>query len=715
MKHLWKMIAVALATSGCSTIKIETPCGTSGPPTACVTDTGLQELDPTQRSAGGSEQVRWQEAWLKTYAAEPWAEKCGDSGGPCLRPAIGLALAGGGSKSSPFAMGVIKRLVDDEQLQRIDLVSSVSGGGYAAYYLYHKAHETLSGSHVVGGNSRSVVLRDWYTLRLRLGRTGSVEFPEARYNTLDGNLDDEERDGCESFSIGSSRFQKWIACYQDILARKSWGNYWTFDGAPISDIAQQALLTVASLPVHHFANSLFDWGLQLSPSQYFYERGLIRTYGYAPRATATDTTVGDANVVNIDEAQSAISLKFDDLKRIYERGRKTDRLPKVPYWVIQATNGLNSSWFDVSNTAYTLHDSVFELGAYRLGSSAYRYALNVDPTALDADFEVSKAMVASAAFFDPLQKTFGWNRGLVFAGMHALNLRWGLRVENYNMEAGSKFFHSVLPFPLYYANPSFPMDIKNPYIRLADGGISGDNLGLMSQLHRGTRHIIAVDGAFDLDDAKPPKSYLPELCTVDAYLRKNHAVRVEFESDPNGGVSSFILEDVCKTTSDAREVGLLPSARLDPYAWKKPVWVGKIVPVANAIPSRLGAMLADPGNETQIYYIKSAADIDVLLNLAKKYRQTNGVCNRVSALPDFPAGVPCGLLYVVDGLVEVERAKDKWWRGKFPQNPTVGLTADSSAQTYYGYLWLGWYLAGFLCEGGTRISAELCSVPPRTR
>ena len=37
-------------------------------------------------------------------------------------PKIGLALAGGGSKSAPFAMGAIKRFVDENWLKNVDYI-----------------------------------------------------------------------------------------------------------------------------------------------------------------------------------------------------------------------------------------------------------------------------------------------------------------------------------------------------------------------------------------------------------------------------------------------------------------------------------------------------------------------------------------------------------------------------------------------------------------
>jgi hypothetical protein len=48
----------------------------------------------------------------------------------------GLALSGGGLRSALFSVGVLKSLYDRGALQQVDIVSTVSGGGYTAYWLF---------------------------------------------------------------------------------------------------------------------------------------------------------------------------------------------------------------------------------------------------------------------------------------------------------------------------------------------------------------------------------------------------------------------------------------------------------------------------------------------------------------------------------------------------------------------------------------------------
>lgn len=48
----------------------------------------------------------------------------------------GLALSGGGIRSATYSIGVMKALYDLDVLDSVDVISSVSGGGYASYWLF---------------------------------------------------------------------------------------------------------------------------------------------------------------------------------------------------------------------------------------------------------------------------------------------------------------------------------------------------------------------------------------------------------------------------------------------------------------------------------------------------------------------------------------------------------------------------------------------------
>ena len=52
---------------------------------------------------------------------------------------IGLALSGGGYRAAAFHLGVLKKLKELNILDKIDIISTVSGGSIiGAYYLLNK-------------------------------------------------------------------------------------------------------------------------------------------------------------------------------------------------------------------------------------------------------------------------------------------------------------------------------------------------------------------------------------------------------------------------------------------------------------------------------------------------------------------------------------------------------------------------------------------------
>lgn len=65
---------------------------------------------------------------------------------------LGIALSGGGLRASLFSYGVLKALYDAKILGEIDVISSVSGGGYTAYSLFTSYKENEFGSSLFGNN-----------------------------------------------------------------------------------------------------------------------------------------------------------------------------------------------------------------------------------------------------------------------------------------------------------------------------------------------------------------------------------------------------------------------------------------------------------------------------------------------------------------------------------------------------------------------------------
>lgn len=66
---------------------------------------------------------------------------------------LGLSLSGGGLRASLFSYGALKALYDKDILKDVDVISSVSGGGYTAYALYTSNNRDGFGSSLFSNSS----------------------------------------------------------------------------------------------------------------------------------------------------------------------------------------------------------------------------------------------------------------------------------------------------------------------------------------------------------------------------------------------------------------------------------------------------------------------------------------------------------------------------------------------------------------------------------
>lgn len=73
-----------------------------------------------------------------------------------VKAEYGLALSGGGIRASLFSIGVLKSLYNKGYLNNIDIISTVSGGSYSAYWLYLKElNQSKLSNYKFGDNALS--------------------------------------------------------------------------------------------------------------------------------------------------------------------------------------------------------------------------------------------------------------------------------------------------------------------------------------------------------------------------------------------------------------------------------------------------------------------------------------------------------------------------------------------------------------------------------
>lgn len=154
-------------------------------------------------------------------------------------PALGIALSGGGSRSAFFNMGLLRGLHEAGVLERADVLSTVSGGGYVGswYYLQHYYAPLYD-------------LRDLQPVR-------------------DADL----------FSPGG-KYQNYLTTHGELVG--------TTTTRPVRTIEYvfYAASTVASWPVNLLANGAWGLHYNCAPMRRLYQNGLEREYHAVPRGDA---------------------------------------------------------------------------------------------------------------------------------------------------------------------------------------------------------------------------------------------------------------------------------------------------------------------------------------------------------------------------------------------------------------------------------------------
>jgi hypothetical protein len=237
----------------------------------------------------------------KKYSHE-WQLNKGDKNAP---PVLGLAMSGGGMRSAAFNIGVLKGLHKMGVLEELDLMSSVSGGGYAL---------------------------SWYYLQ--------------RFNS--GKADADLFD-----PVGP--FQKHL---------EENGRIVTHSDRFIVEAPEYLLklgINVVAIPFHWLANGLFDWNLNLAPYRWFYQNALEREFHLTPSRDSNFSGFSNAYsvggvIVGVDEP-----VGFEEMRDFIEQ-------QNLPSFVINTTAKISDSMqhygADFGNSIFEFTPYAFGSDAY---------------------------------------------------------------------------------------------------------------------------------------------------------------------------------------------------------------------------------------------------------------------------------------------------------------------------------------------------------------
>ncbi|MBX9961701.1 MAG: hypothetical protein K2Y35_01510 [Burkholderiales bacterium] len=461
--------------------------------------------------------------------------------------AIGVALEGGGSKSAPFTLGVLAGLHEANLFKekRVGAVSSVSGGSYAASFLFNRLWDMYSLEPPPTGEADACrhppqpPLKAALQIKTRTAGDFDDWFrscvPDA-YTRVGGPLDRlsntlplcgelrghrEENDLNEFHE--AYRYQGHVWRYPDLLFGDDMAMLKQDTNPHFPEAAQTAGLTVASagtVPLQLLSRTLFRWPINTAPTKNVYRYGLERQFGFSPEDWRDAKKLG-ANMTEIS-AQRRHDRTLACLGKLLE-GRSE------PTWILNSSTPGPLTVVDWITTAQRnpLINS-FELTATGYGSGLYGYA-KMPPRfrfELDGyhytprDMSMTDGVVASAAFFDDNQSLFSEQPTRFIMGFvqYLLNLTWFTEIPNYNTKRSDRVARNVTPYPFW----GIPAGDKHTsaYIHLQDGGNS-ENSGIFALLRRGYRTVVFAHGTDDR------QALFPSLCHLKNVLEAYGAYRID--------------------------------------------------------------------------------------------------------------------------------------------------------------------------------------------
>lgn len=623
-------------------------------------------------------------------------------------PQLGLALAGGGTKAADFSLGVLQGLTEVGIMDQVDVVSTVSGGGYAALWyfarLLNPKDNPDSHSHQPAGKKfMDKFFGDCIPKKYHKYLSNSTLRKE-RCPSSDTNYEENS----PSLYTDPFRYQNYLRGYQDLFRYTepvfSYQVTGEDHGEVNGDLFRLALRSAMTIPLSIFSNAIFDWDLPLSASQEQYESGILRTFGAVPQDCSLQPSpcrdkeqlrpTGDTDWVRS-------GLTFDLLRNEYEQGR-------IPLWVINTTAGEDRA--HPLSPQKDFHLTSFEFSPYGSGSGLFNYSSD----RLD-DLTPWEAVVTSAAFIDSQQKVLGPVRVVANPLIRVFTFDWGRAIPNPHMPQWQRLSHYILPIPFYSfygRDGNRPNSFVN--IRLSDGGQS-ENLGAFALVQRNMSDLIISDHGEDQQGTMVDVCRLKQLLanpTDDTDYRKRHgSPRKLFVYFP--GLSQ--LDHVCD--QDSRM-----AMRYDIFQWEHPIVLGcitskiedtaclgtpdsesdsfrRIYLIKPALPSLQGdlqfgntlgraatACAEGAGSDACLAFFTTQPDLCTDVEVGAPYTLTS---SKISEW-QFETHLSCELLgFLMKNSFVSGKPKQKG----FPQLSTAALTANSSPWVFGAYRELGRYYA----------------------
>ena len=496
--------------------------------TACATNQAQKSADIV--ALKNWQQIPMQEAEYYTtkHAGLPDAEK--NQG----KPIWGLALSGGGQRSASVSMGFLEALHKASILDKLDVISTVSGGSYAAYWWFTKQHiarnefddpeekkiltdvrTPLFARNYTCGQCETLLIAGIFSSKCYFADIKSCNQGDYISDTYKVEKYKLERYNNHRFYFNNSNRSNLMTFAQQI-------NNWKY-----AEISGKTLGWLPTIPLHWVANGLFDMRLNLNLLQSYYENGLERDYGFYPKAIADFTNPDNKPLKYYENTTSRFSLDYEVSPP--ELFASTIKPNNLPYWVINTTSEYSHTKIpkilrNLYKNAYSerLYDNVYEFTPLVQGSPRFGYY----PIQAEQDnpfyVKLSRQIAISGAAIDDLPR-------LANIGADVINLSLGQYINNPAViDRSGPNAHRLIPFPFYWIN-QYQHDEASPFIYLSDGGHS-DNLGAYSLIRRGVKNIIVLDAEHEKANKKSTNAQFKALKNLKSKLAEEHQICVDLDT-----------------------------------------------------------------------------------------------------------------------------------------------------------------------------------------
>ena len=315
MPHTFLILVSALVLTACTSVYVS-------PENGHVRGLDMAEANLMKVAGDNMKQVE------KAYRDE-WRYNRRDQNRP---PQLCLAMSGGGMRSAAFNIGVLKGLHRAGLLDQVDVMSSVSGGGYALSWFY-----------------------------LQQASTGAQ---------LKELFDDD------------GRFQQYLSNHSNLA--------YAYPDSPLRwfSYVWEAGKWLPSTLAHVVANGLFDWRANLNPLRRTYENAIERIFHVSPVSVEPerDGFVNQAGFFSASAVNPEQAITFPEVRKVIED-------LKLPFFVINTTVDIDD---DPEHYGSEFAKTIYEFTPLWHGSDVFKKRFIEFPFSVSRAVAVSGAAHDSA-------------------------------------------------------------------------------------------------------------------------------------------------------------------------------------------------------------------------------------------------------------------------------------------------------------------------------